>query len=128
MTDAISRSAYREEIEAALNTDQKMIGDVFRLTSEGMDPQFISNELHIRERRIRSRMDEIQTLVECQVLTDIPTEAARRASRVRGFSKRHARRFSEQTRKMLEALADDHERVAKDEDETDRCPGRRLLE
>ncbi len=115
-SDVDSGYDYRTEIEASLDSERVMMGDVFRLKREGADVQSIAAEMKIPERRVRTRLAEIRTLQECRELTDRPTEAARRARRVRGFINRNSGRLSGQAVARLEVLAKDHERISRDED------------
>ena len=108
---------YREEIEAALQQDTQRIGDVWRQkASHGQDAEAIRRALGLATvGSVHSCLGSIQTLLQCDRLTDAPTLAVQRARMLRSFRKRHEQ-LSEGTKERLRNLAEKHQRVVEDED------------
>ena len=108
---------YTEEIEAALLTDERRLGEVFRArkTDDTKSAQSIADDLSIGTvGSIYNTLNSIETLILCRRLVGGPTYAARKASMLRGFENTHAKALSETTRQKLLDLAVEHDNIAKD--------------
>ena len=111
---------FRLEIQGALKNDDRRLGDVYRILEGNMDePDFkgIASELGLTTTgTVYAAVGSIKTLLECRRLTDGPTLAGQRASMLSNFVKRHFDQFSEESCDRLLALAEEHRRVATDEE------------
>ena len=118
MSHMEEKDAYREEIEAALRDDERRIGDVWRAMGEhGRHADRIRDAMGLATvGTVHSALGSIDTLLRVERLTDAPSLAMQRARTLRGFVKRNEERLSESTKKRVWDLADDHARIASDED------------
>ena len=70
---------YRREVQGALESDQRRLGDVYRKLEGNMDEpdyQGISSDLGLTTAgTVYSAVGSINTLIECRRLTDGPTLA-----------------------------------------------------
>ena len=108
----------RDEIESALKIDTQRLGDVFKERDENgdYDVSRIAEKMGLTVGPVHYIVRSIHTLLECRRFTASPTLARQRASMLRSFVKRHAGCLSPDTRQKLNDLADEHDRVATDED------------
>lgn len=115
--EAEAKDTYREEIEAALQNDELRIGDVWKMmATHGKHADRIREAMGLATvGTVHSALGSIETLLQCDRLTDAPSLAMQRARMLRGFVKRNAERLSESTKERLGHLAEDHARVASDE-------------
>ena len=106
-------NAYREEIEAALEEDDLMIGRVWKAMAEhGRNPQKIKDALDLATvGTIYNCLGAIDTLLECRRLTTASSLATQRARMLRNFAKRHSG-LTAVTKSRLEELAGDHDQAA----------------
>ena len=119
LDDQNATQSYREEIEAALNEDTSRIGDVFRATldDENKTARSIADELGMSTvGQVYSHLGSIKTLIEGKRIFEGTTYVAQKARMLRSFSKRHADMLSEETRRALNGLADEHEEFANNEE------------
>lgn len=109
-------TAYRLEIEAALQEDALRIGDVWRQRAKhGRNADDIKEALGLATvGTIHNCLGAIDTLLECRLLTAAPSLATQRARMLRNFAKRHSG-LSAETKSRLEELARDHDQAAGDE-------------
>ena len=112
-----TEDTYREEIEAALQNDELRIGDVWKMIAvHGKHADKIRDAMGLATvGTVHSALGSIETLLQCDRLTGAPSLAMQRARMLRGFAKRHEERLSAQTKERLAHLADDHARIASDE-------------
>ncbi len=109
--------SYRKEIEDALNEDPQRIGDIWRLRSKhGENAEKIRADLHVKTvGTVHSSLGLIDTLLNCKRSTSAPTLALQRARALRSFAKRHEG-LSPASKRTVEELATEHQRVADDEE------------
>lgn len=110
--DANSKPDYQSEIEDALLGDEYRLGEVFRLKCDGMDVRSIASELSLSQSQVREHLWTCRVLIERRVVSTSPTSAAKGDRRLRRFLKRNGSVLSEETRSVLEDLADDYRRVS----------------
>ena len=109
---------YRGEIEDALQQDTQRIGDVWRQreTQGQQSAEAIREALGLATvGSVHSCLGSIETLLNCDRLTDAPTLAVQRARMLRSFAKRH-NQLSDATKERLKNLAEEHQRVVEDEE------------
>ena len=111
------KDSYRQEIEAVLQTDKLRIGDVWGAMAEhGRHADKIREALGLATvGTVHNALGSIDTLLRCRRLTDAPSLATQRARMLRNFVRRNDEGLSEQTKERLRDLADDHTRIASDE-------------
>ena len=110
---------YTEEIEAALLTDERRLGEVFRAkkADDTKSAQSIADDLGIRTvGSIYNTLNSIETLIQCRRLVRRPTYAAQKAGMLRSFARKHTETLSQTTSQKLLDLATEHDNVVKDEE------------
>ena len=111
---------YRDQIRKALESDDRRLGDVYKILEGNMDsPDFkgVASKLNLTTvGTVTAAVGSINTLLECRRLTNGPRLAGQRASMLRSFVKRHSSQLSEDSRDRLLALSEEHDRVATDEE------------
>ena len=115
--EALGNLSYRQEIEDALQDDSQRIGDVWRLKSKhGKNAEKIRRDLDLKTvGTVNACLGLIDTLLNCKRDTSAPTLALQRARGLRSFAKRHEK-LSPATKRRVEELAAEHQRVAEDEE------------
>ena len=95
---------YLEEVKSALNKDKTRLGDVWRLSAEGLDAKQIAKELDVSTPGfVHSNRRDIKAIVE-GVLPRSRSTAKGCASTLRGFAeaKNHGVSFSAATYSALQ--------------------------
>ena len=106
---------YLDEIRSALRQDSQRIGDVFRARERDPDisAQAIATELVLpTSGQISKAIGVVNTLLTCRRTAEARTTARETAGTIRNFITRHTNILSEGTRDRLQALEDEHQRVA----------------
>ena len=101
-----------EEVKSAFNKDKTRLGDVWRLSKEGLEPDQIAEKLGVAASAfVYGYRFYIKVIVE-GVLPESRTTAEGCASALRGFAKRHRESFSHATDSELQKRAKECDRIA----------------
>ena len=99
-------AAYQKEVERALNEDKQRLGDVWRLTQQGLSAKDIAAKLDISTPGFVSSYRTYIRAIKDGTLPDAPEPAKQCASALRGFAKRHQELLSPETISLLQKRAD----------------------
>ena len=105
---------YLNEVQKALENDDKRIGDVWRLTKEGKSPADIAEELNVSTNTFVYGYQKFIRAIEERDLPKSPTMARDCGAALRGFLKRHREDFSKETIQELKKRSDECDHLATD--------------
>ena len=108
---------YLDEIHKAFekdNEDGKRIGQVWKLSEQGLDPPRIAEKLEVLTSGFVSSNRRDIKAIEDGILPNAPTTAKQCASTLRGFVKRHQELLSDESVSRLQEKADECTRRAND--------------
>lgn len=102
---------YLEEVKRALSKDKRQLGNVWRLTQEGLDANEIAKELDVGTAGFVYNNRRCIEAIEEGKVPSSPSMAGQCASALRGFAKRYEEDLSPKTVEKIEKRAvkcDDH--------------------
>lgn len=103
---------YLEEVKSALNKDDKRLGEVWRLSKEGLKPKQIAEKLGVDSSSFVYGYQFYTKVIVEGVLPEPRTTAEGCARALRGFAKRHRDSFSHATDSELQKRAKKCDRIA----------------
>ena len=120
MEQATNGKTYIQEIEAALEVDEYRLGEVFREKQKDPKKQakVIAKDMGLgTSGTVYTNLRAIELLTEGYVRKNIkPISANQMAGMLKGFAKRHRDLLSEKTQDRLAGMADELDKLARDEE------------
>ncbi len=107
MADELTQlEAYRTEVERALNEDKTRLGDVWKLSQQGLEPEKIAAELNVSTSGFVSSYKTYIKAIKDGNLPGAPWPAKHCTRAIRSFAKRHKASLSPATHSELQNRAD----------------------